>query len=77
MKQTTNTDLRCESGALLTKLRSQRSHQLTGGLVSVGAPSNVILLVALDGARHLLHFADFRHAQFGVIVEEGAATLDG
>lgn len=50
---------------------------LTGGLVSVGALSDVILLVALLGSRHFLHFSDFRHAEFGVVVEERAAALNG
>lgn len=50
---------------------------LTGGLVSVGALSDVILLVALLGSRHFLHFSDFRHAEFGVVVEESAAALNG
>lgn len=50
---------------------------LTGRLVSVGAQSDVILLVALLGSRHFLHFADFRHAEFGVVVEERAAALNG
>lgn len=50
---------------------------LTGGLVSVGALSDVILLVALLGSRHFFHFSDFRHAEFGVVVEERAAALNG
>lgn len=49
----------------------------TGGLVSVGAQSDVILQVSLLGSRHLLHFSDFRHAQFGVVVEERAAAMNG
>lgn len=49
----------------------------TGGLVSIGAQSDVILLVSLLGSCHFLHFSDFRHAQFGVVVEEGAAALNG
>lgn len=49
---------------------------LTGGLVPVGAYSDVILLVALFGSRYLLHLSDFRHAKFGVVVEEGTAALD-
>lgn len=50
---------------------------LTGGLVSVGAQSDVILLVAFLGSRHFFHFSDFRHAEFGVVVEECAAALNG
>lgn len=49
----------------------------TGGLVSVGAQRDVILLVSPLGSRHFLHFSDFRHAQFGVVVEEGAAAMNG
>lgn len=49
----------------------------TGGLVSVGALCDVILLVPLLCPRHFLHFSDFRHAEFGVVVEERAAALNG
>lgn len=49
----------------------------TGGLVSVGAQSDVILEISLLGSRHFLHFSDFRHAEFGVVVEECAAALNG
>lgn len=48
----------------------------TGGLVSVGAQSDVILLVPPLGSRHFLHFSNFRHAQFGVVVEEHAAAMN-
>lgn len=51
--------------------------RLTGGLVPVGACSNVILLVAIFGTRDLLHLSDFRHAKFRVVVEEGTTPLDG
>lgn len=58
-------------------LNKAPSAQLTGCLVPVGAPGNVVLLVATLGARDRYHFLDFRHAEFGVVVEEGAAALDG
>lgn len=60
-----------------TFLDKCNSGSLTGGLVPVSAYSNVILLVALLGSRYLLHLSDFRHAQFGVIVEECTTTLNG
>lgn len=50
---------------------------LTGGLVSISALSNVILLIALLGSRHFFHFSDFRHAEFGVVVKERATAVDG
>lgn len=46
-------------------------------MVPVGASGNVVLLVATLGARYRDHFLDFRHAEFGVVVEERAAALDG
>ena len=50
---------------------------LTGCLVPIGAYSNVILLVALLSSCYLLHFSDFGHAKFGVVVEERPTTLNG
>lgn len=50
---------------------------LTRGLVPVGAKSDVVLLIALTGSCYFRHFLDFRHAEFGVVVEEHAATLNG
>lgn len=46
-------------------------------MVPVGASGNVVLLVATLRARYRYHLLDFRHAEFGVVVEEGAAMLDG
>ena len=50
---------------------------LTGGLVPVGAERDVVFLVPLLRACHFLHGADLRHAEFGVVVQEGAAVQDG
>lgn len=50
---------------------------LTRGLVPIGAKSDVVLLIALTGSCYFRHFLDFRHAEFGVVVEEHAATLNG
>lgn len=49
---------------------------LTGGLVSVGADSDVVLLVALLGPRYLFHLSNLRHAEFRVVVEEDPTVLD-
>lgn len=46
-------------------------------MVPVVANVDVILLVALLGSRYLLHLSDFRHAKFGVVVEEHTTKLDG
>lgn len=50
---------------------------LTGGLVSIGPAGDFILDVSPLGARHLLHLADLRHAQLGVVKEEHAPLKDG
>lgn len=49
----------------------------TGGLVPIGARSNVVLDLSFLGPRHFLHFLNLRLAEFGVVVEEHAALLDG
>lgn len=46
-------------------------------MVSVGPDGDVVLQVALLGARYLLHLPDLRHAELRVVVEEGPAALDG
>lgn len=68
-----------KSSTILVKLRQKADEKVcpTGGLVSVSALSDVILLVSLLGSRHFLHFSDFRQAEFGVVVEERAAALNG
>lgn len=46
-------------------------------MVPVGAYSDVVLLVALLGSRHILHLSDLRHAKLGVVVEEHTTMMDG
>lgn len=46
-------------------------------MVPVVAYGDVNLLVALLGSRYLLHLSDFRHAKFGIVVEEHTTKLDG
>lgn len=50
---------------------------LTRGLVSVGLGGDVVLDLPLFGPCHLLHLADLRHAEFGVVVEKHASLQDG
>ena len=60
-----------------SKLMKIDFEYLTGGLVPVVAYSDVVLLVAVLGSGYLLHLSDFRHAEFGVVVEEHPTTRDG
>lgn len=72
-----NTNVISEVANSRWQSQAWRSGSLTGGLVPVGAYSDVVLLVALLGSCHLLHLSDFRHAKFGVVVEEHTTAMDG
>lgn len=51
--------------------------QHTGGLIPIGAKSDVVLDLSCFGPCYFLHLLDLRMAEFGVVVEKHAALLDG